>query len=155
MQDYARSVYNPVQRQTHGSAMIPFEVELIINRLNTNPHDLFLRELAGTRRIGLQPYYCEAWAIAGLVQGIKAPRPLTHSSYVETIGALGARIQDVFIHDVVDEIIHASLRIISAGRLFVVDVRASDAVALALTARAPILVLERLIERGKGVRNLL
>ncbi|MGH7138025.1 MAG: bifunctional nuclease family protein [Pirellulales bacterium] len=124
---------------------VPFEIDFWAYRIGTDPQELYLREFAGTRRVRIQPSYCEAWAIAWLIQDIKSPRPLTHPAFVATISTLGARLQDVVIHDVVNDLIHARLRIASSAGTVHVDVRASDGIALALAAGVPILIVESLI----------
>ena len=82
----------------------------------------------------------EAQAIAMEMQGISAPRPLTHDLIKKIVEELGAEVDRVVIDDLRGHTYYASIHLLSQGNELRVDSRPSDAIALALRFRKPILV---------------
>jgi len=125
------------------AAVAPLEVEirgLILDPVSNTPivilkkpdENLFLPIWIGV---------FEANAIALQLEGVETPRPMTHDLMRSVVGALGARVEGVVVHSLVENTFHASILVRnSEGRLAEVDARPSDAIALALRCRAPIRV---------------
>lgn len=94
----------------------------------------------------------EGQAIAMEAQGVRADRPLTQDLMYEVILRLGARVREVRIEDFHDEAFIARVvlqRVDGATEPVEVDARPSDAIALALRAKAPIFVSDRvMVEHG-------
>ncbi|HEY1100151.1 MAG TPA: bifunctional nuclease domain-containing protein [Myxococcota bacterium] len=91
----------------------------------------------------------EAVTIYGRLEHKRAPRPLTHDVLDSLVAALGGTITKVQIDDLVDGAF--------VGRVFVrtktgadvpVDARAADALAMALSAKAPIFVARPVVDRA-------
>ncbi|MFH1176199.1 MAG: bifunctional nuclease family protein [Acidobacteriota bacterium] len=83
----------------------------------------------------------EANAIALELEGVQTPRPMTHDLLREVVLALGAGLESVVVHALVENTFHATLLLRKAGgERIAVDARPSDAIALALRCRAPIKV---------------
>lgn len=83
----------------------------------------------------------EGRAIAMEAEGVKAPRPLTHELTASVIERLGATLAKVQIREFKDSVFFASLVLDGVGGAQVeIDSRPSDAIALALRAKAPIYV---------------
>jgi uncharacterized protein len=83
----------------------------------------------------------EANAIALQLEGVQTPRPMTHDLMRMAIEALGASIEGVIVHSLVDSTFHAKLTLRTAkGDRIELDARPSDAIALALRCQAPIRV---------------
>jgi uncharacterized protein len=81
----------------------------------------------------------EADAIQRSLDGIPVPRPMTHDLAIRLLEGLEGRLVGVTIRKLEDETFHAALFLERAdGSLVQVDSRSSDAVALALRARAPV-----------------
>ncbi|MCL2422625.1 MAG: bifunctional nuclease family protein [Micrococcales bacterium] len=78
----------------------------------------------------------EAAAIAAAQAGLVPPRPMTHDLLRSVIDTLGARVERVEIIRLEHGVFFAELVFSDGTR---VDSRASDAIALALRARCPIL----------------
>ncbi|MCL2466312.1 MAG: bifunctional nuclease family protein [Micrococcales bacterium] len=78
----------------------------------------------------------EAAAIAAAQAGLVPPRPMTHDLLRSVIDTLGARVERVEIVRLEHGVFFAELVFADGTR---VDSRASDAIALALRARCPIL----------------
>lgn len=95
----------------------------------------------------------EAAAIAMAMQGVTAPRPLTHDLFIATLEQLGAPLRSVRITRLEDGVFYGELVLGEQGTT-VVDARPSDAIALALRAGAPVLVADAvLVEAGVPVEE--
>ncbi|NOY82284.1 MAG: hypothetical protein GXP31_14895 [Kiritimatiellaeota bacterium] len=90
----------------------------------------------------------EAQAIAILLNKVEVPRPLTHDLLKNVLDILEARLDRVEVHDLEDGTFFGRLVLFSEGREIKVDSRPSDAVALALRCRAPILVHEKVMDEA-------
>jgi len=90
----------------------------------------------------------EANAIALRLQGQEFPRPLTHDLLRTVIVELGGRVDRVEITALHDSTFYATLYLEAPGRLWDVDARPSDAIALALRTDAPILVAEEVLDEA-------
>ncbi len=113
---------------------------------------LVFREVDGVRSFPLAVGIFEATSIDRRLKGLSSPRPLTFDAFAATITALSGKLRDVIINELKDTTYYARLRILQARsfvftvhRLVEVDVRPSDAVALALAFAVPILIPEMLL----------
>lgn len=80
--------------------------------------------------------------IARLLQGARAPRPMTHELAHEVLRKLGGRVRELEIHSLRDGTFFADLTLEDGDRVFSVDCRPSDGIPLTLLAGAPIYVRE-------------
>jgi len=78
---------------------------------------------------------------------VEPKRPLTHDLYMNILGKAGVEFQRVEIYEVRDETYYANVFFNANGADQAVDSRPSDAVALALNRKIPILVNEELFRR--------
>ena len=111
---------------------------------------LLLKERDGNRvlPIGIGPL--EAQAIALPLGGVHPPRPLTHDVFAEVLGRLEVRPRRVEITSLDEGTFHARLFLERAAMIrtpegdggMEIDIRPSDAVALAVRTGAPIYVAE-------------
>ncbi|HZP42269.1 MAG TPA: bifunctional nuclease domain-containing protein [Candidatus Binatia bacterium] len=103
----------------------------------------------GGRQLPIWIGPAEAQAIALEMQGVPAPRPLTHDLMKQLVERLGGRLDSVVIEDLKDDTYYASVRLASpSGEIVSVDARPSDAIALALRLHGPILVAEDLFAKA-------
>jgi len=109
---------------------------------------LLLKEREGERvlPIGIGPL--EAQAIVMPLQGIRPPRPMTHDVFAEMIGSLGGHLRRVEITELSDNTFYARLTLESDGHEQFVDIRPSDAVALAVRTETPIYVAEAVFDQA-------
>jgi uncharacterized protein len=85
----------------------------------------------------------EANAIALHLEGVQTPRPMTHDLLRAMVVALGASMECVVVHSLVDSTFHATVLLHDAkGSRVELDARPSDAIALALRCGAPIRVAD-------------
>lgn len=115
---------------------------------------LLLEEVAGVRVLPIFIGAPEATAIAYALQGVKAPRPMSHDLLGNVIMALGAQLFAAEITELHDNTFYANLRLLRNHEEINVSARPSDAVALALRVGAPILVNDDLMTAEGKVMEL-
>lgn len=93
----------------------------------------------------------EANGIAIPLQGVTPPRPLTHDLILTLLGDLKASLRRIVITDLKDDVYYAVLYLDVNGVQLTVDSRPSDAIALALRAKVPILVEDRVFDKSERV----
>jgi bifunctional DNase/RNase len=91
----------------------------------------------------------EANAIALQIENVTTPRPMTHDLLRNVIQDMQASVSRVVVSDVKDNTFFAVIHLETTAGPVAIDARPSDAIALALRARAPILVEEHVIESAK------
>ncbi len=110
---------------------------------------LVLQERGRGRYLLLTIGESEALAIVTQLTGAQPPpRPLTHDLMARTLDELGARVIRVIVTELRDNTSYARLVLQAHGRIFDLDARPSDAVALALRAQAPIYAEGEVLERA-------
>jgi bifunctional DNase/RNase len=92
---------------------------------------------------------CEANSIALELEGVTTPRPMTHDLIGSLVEAMGYSVDHVFIHSLADSVFLASIRLTDTrGSSRDVDSRPSDALAIALRAKADVLVSPQVLEQA-------
>lgn len=89
----------------------------------------------------------EITAIAKEKGLVEPKRPLTHDLYLSMLKRAGVAIRRIEIHDMIENTYYARVIAEIGGEEVVFDSRPSDAVALALHEKCPILVNQRLLRR--------
>lgn len=87
----------------------------------------------------------EAVAISMTIAGDEFDRPMTHDLARLIIDRLGATVERVIVDDLFQETFYAKLVLNQEDRQIEIDCRPSDAIAIALRAKAPIFVAEAVI----------
>jgi len=111
---------------------------------------IVLKEADGHRSFPIVIGLFEASSIDRRVKGLGSPRPLTHDLIGNLIEEMGGEVQDVLINELRDGTYYAQLRIRRDGELIQVDARPSDAIAVAVTLKAPIYVSEEVLLEACG-----
>jgi uncharacterized protein len=94
----------------------------------------------------------EANAIALQLEGVQTPRPMTHDLLRAAIETLGARLEGVVVHSLIDSTFHAMLALrTEKGDQVELDARPSDAIALALRCQAPIRVADNVFREAHAL----
>ena len=106
---------------------------------------LILAEEDGPRRIPIIISSSEAQAIAMRLEHLIAPRPLTHDLFVSFAHSFGVRLVEAFIYKFDDGVFCSELLFDDGTRRICIDSRTSDAVAIAMRARAPIYTTEEIV----------
>ena len=116
----------------------------------TNLPIVILKDPDGQRVLPIWVGAVEANAVALQIENVAPPRPLTHDLVRSILTELGATLSRVVIHDLRDSTFFAYLEVQRAGETTLIDVRPSDALALALRTRAAIFVHPRVLERASS-----
>jgi uncharacterized protein len=85
------------------------------------------------------------------LQGVSASRPLPYDLIRAVVAEMGGEIRRVLVTELNQDVFYARIVIDRAGVAFEIDSRPSDAIAVAVRAKIPILVDESVMERA-GVR---
>jgi uncharacterized protein len=117
----------------------------------TNMPIVILKDKEGERVLPIWVGIFEANAIALQIENIATPRPMTHDLLRNIITDLDGQVDRVVVSDLKDNTFFAIIHLTVKGEAVVVDARPSDAIALALRTRAPILVDETVIDSAKTV----
>jgi uncharacterized protein len=141
------------QPETAPKAAGPQEAEVVavvIDQRTQNPVVL-LRGKRDHRQIAMVIGAAEATGIAVPLQGVTPPRPLTHDLFLKLFGELKVTLTRVVITDLRDDIYYATVHLSGgASGDLTLDSRPSDAIALALRAKVPVLVEDRVFDKGTG-----
>lgn len=129
------------------------QIEMTIKGLMVDPITnmpiIILRDKDGQRQLPIWVGVFEANAIALQIENVTTPRPMTHDLLRNVIQDLRARIDKIVVSDLKENTFYALIYLTLNGDVVAVDARPSDAIALALRARAPIFVEERVIDQSK------
>ena len=117
----------------------------------TNMPIIILRDPDGDKVLPIWVGVFEANAIALQIENIQTPRPMTHDLLRNVISDLDGTVDQVVVSDLKDNTFFAIIYLTVKGERVVIDSRPSDAIALALRTRAPILVEEAVIDNAKTV----
>jgi len=117
----------------------------------TNMPIVILKDSGGERVLPIWVGIFEANAIALQIENIATPRPMTHDLLRNVISDLDGTVDQVVVSDLKDNTFFAIIYLTVKGEQVVIDSRPSDAIALALRTRAPILVEETVIDNAKTV----
>lgn len=133
--------------------LVPMQLSRILIRELTDFQMIELREVMldtdgeSPRSFPIVIGLGEAQAIERRLKGIKVKRPQTHDLLASVIDSLGAELVSVEINTIDEHTYYATLKLrTSEGEIVDVDSRPSDAIAVGIAARVPIMVEESVIE---------
>jgi bifunctional DNase/RNase len=138
--------------ETGESAML---IEMTIKGLMVDPITnlpiVILKDKEGERVLPIWVGVFEANAIALQIENVATPRPMTHDLLRNVIADLDGRVDRIVVSDLKDNTFYAVIHLTVRGEAVAIDARPSDAIALALRTRSPILVDEVVIDHAKTV----
>ena len=117
----------------------------------TNMPIVMLKDMQGDRVLPIWVGIFEANAIALQIENIATPRPMTHDLLRNVIKDLDGTVERVVVCDLRDNTFYAVIYLNVRGESVAIDARPSDAIALALRTRSPILVEETVIDNARTV----
>ena len=126
--------------------MISMVVDSVRINLQTQQRVVILKTLEQEQHLFIWIAHAEAYAIAVELQHTQSFRPLTHDLLKTIIEGSGLTIQEVRITRIEDEVYYAEIILDRVGQTLVFDARPSDALALAVRAKVPILVAEEVLQ---------
>lgn len=122
-------------------------IGLVYNQSVVNTYGLVLREKDGNRRFSVMIGEPEAQSIALKINNKVLARPLTHDLIKNILTTLQAELKKVLIYNLVNDIFYSELYIeTQEKKIFVVDARTSDAVALAVRTDCPIYIKKEILD---------
>lgn len=125
-------------------------VEVVIDSVRvslTNQQRIVVLRQVGEEKylpIWIGPYEAEAITIA--LQEIEVARPQTHDLLKNLLTTFSARLLRVEVSTLKDDVFYGNLVIELDGKLFNVDTRPSDALALSVRSHVPILVSKEVMD---------
>lgn len=90
----------------------------------------------------------EALAISLALEGASADRPLTHDLLNNIINKMGGTVERILIDDLWNSTYYAKITIAYNGKMMEIDSRPSDAIALSLRSKAPIFMVESVLDKA-------
>ena len=127
--------------------VVEVRVHGLILEQKTQQNIVILREIEGERILPIWIGPAEAQAIRRFLAEEPFPRPLTHDLIQLVVEGLKARVTRIVIADLKESTFFASILIEREGDVLSIDARPSDSIAVALRAKAPIFVNERLLQQ--------
>ena len=136
-----------------GTAEIAVHVDGVIVDERDLPVVL-LRENDGPRLLPIWIGSAEATSIALEIHQQRLPRPNSHDFAKRLIESVDGQVERVVVTDLRGNTYYATLSLRVGERLVEIDVRPSDAIAVALRMQAPIFVRESLFDATEGLPPL-
>ena len=112
-----------------------------------------LEQLAGDRQLAILIAQPEAFSLAARLGGIAWPRPMTYQFVAALVQALGGRVRQVRIDEVVEETYVATAEVEGPLGVQPVDARPSDALNLVALMQAPIFVAPEVLQEAEARRT--
>lgn len=120
----------------------------------TNMPFIILRDADEKHRLPIWIGLFEASAIATELEKIKLTRPMTHDLICNLLQSLNANLKQIEIHDLKENTYFARMMLVGNNPkqpILPIDCRPSDAIAVALRLKVPIMVEESVIEKAKKI----
>jgi uncharacterized protein len=128
--------------------MIEVTIDSIRVSLMSQHRIVVLKEESGSRFLPIWIGPFEADAITLQLQGIDAPRPLTHDLLKTVIETLGGEVLHILISGLEKNTYYARVVLDVDGDTVEIDSRPSDAIALGVRVSAPIYVAEEVMDQA-------
>ena len=111
---------------------------------------VILRDKTGENVLPIWVGIFEANAIASQIENVESPRPMTHDLVKNLIDNFNGEVQKIVITDLEESTFYATIHININNKISTVDSRPSDAIAIALRAKAPIFAEKKIIDQAKN-----
>lgn len=126
-------------------------IEVKINGLfltQSQASGVILKELEGDRTLPIIIGEYEAQSIALGLESIIPPRPITHDLLLSVLETLDAKMERVIISDLRNNTYYATIQVRRRSKIYEIDSRPSDAIALAVRQSVQIFVEEEVMRKG-------
>ena len=134
--------------------MITVKVLKISYHPSTRSYFILLKDVDGDDCLSISVGSFEAQSIALALESIEEKRPVTHDLICHLLSEVGFSLKRVRITELIDGVYYSVLDLESKKYgSYNIDARPSDAIAISLREKAPILVSEKLIKNAKVHRN--
>ena len=115
----------------------------------TNSPIMLLKDEESEESLPIWIGLLEATAIASELENVTYSRPMTHDLLKSILDKMDTTLTRIEVCDLKDNTFYALLQLKKGDESLTVDVRPSDAVALALRCKAPIYVAEEVLLKSK------
>lgn len=143
----------PVEGKTNKEDLVEMSIKGVTVHPQTGSPVVLLEAVKDKRELLIWIGYAEAQAIAFKMEDISTPRPMTHDLLQSMLQTIGAKVVKVLINDLKNNVFFATIIIERGRKTMEVDSRPSDAIALAVRARAPIYVTGFVLEQARGLEG--
>jgi len=126
--------------------MVEVEIDSIRVSLMSQQRIVILREQDAERYLPIWIGIYEAESITIALQQVEVARPLTHDLIKSLFKELGTRIIRVEVISLRDDTFFGNIVLEADGRVFNIDSRPSDAIAIAVRTHVPILVAREVMD---------
>ena len=123
------------------------EIEVLRVSQRNNQRVVILKEKGQERYLPVRVEPAEADAIEFKLKNVATPSPLIHDLLCSLIQAFGGMVRLTAIHDLHKDTFFAKLVVEVRRKNFEFDCRPSDAIAVALIAKAPICVEKPILDK--------
>ena len=129
--------------------MVRVDIETIVMAAGPVPSLIVLRERCGKSDSAapLRSLSIQTAAISRGIDSGRAERPITHDLLLDTVDALGAKLERIEIVRAEPPVFYATIVVLVDGDERKVDARPSDAIALAVRSNAPMFVEDDIMNR--------
>ncbi len=131
-----------------GYAIKEVVVDSIMYDLVNKTPVVILKEVNGDRYLPILIGIYEASAIEMGLKNIPFPRPMTHDLLSHVLEKLQRSVEFIHITHIEDSTFFANIVLYNEGEKLEIDARPSDAIALALRTKAPVLVSEEILAKA-------
>jgi len=128
--------------------MIEVELFSAMSVRQANHWVIVLKEKAGPHYLPIWTGSLEARPILLWMGGVRFQRPMTHDLLLTAVERLGAKVTKVVMYGLEKQIVLARIILDKDGQEVALDCRPSDAIALAVRKRIPILVADDIIKKA-------
>jgi bifunctional DNase/RNase len=128
--------------------MIEVTIDSIRVSLMSQHRIVVLKEEEGNRHLPIWIGPFEADAITLQLQGVDAPRPLTHDLLKTVIETLGAEVVHILISGLEKNTYFARIVLDVDGDTVEIDSRPSDALALSVRVNAPVFIADEVMDQA-------
>lgn len=132
-------------------ALVEMEVRGITLDPVTNMPIIILRDLENNKSLPIWVGIFEANAIASEMEKLSPPRPMTHDLLKNMIEGLKSKVKRIIVNDLRNNTFFAIIELEKNGANVSIDSRPSDAIALALRVKVPIMVSDEVIKKAKTI----
>ena len=126
--------------------MVEVTIDSIRVSLMSQHRVVILKDVDSNRYLPIWIGPCEADAITVSLQEVEVARPLTHDLLRNVINELGAKVTEIQVSELRDDVFYARIILAVNGKRMEIDTRPSDALALAVRVNATVYVSENVME---------
>ncbi len=134
------------QERRRKRAMQPVTIHSVREHPTTQQNVVILED-DSNRQLAIWIGKPEAWAIASGLNEVEPPRPMAAQLMTKLLEATGAKLEEVRIDSLKDDIFYATLKVRGANGMQELDARPSDALSLAVLVKCPIFVADEVMQR--------